>query len=211
MDYLRKHKDFFLQHPDLLVSLDIPHPEGDGVVSLIERQVEVLRQKHKHEQDQLYALVQTARDNERVAERLHRVAVEILSFGDLDDALDSVSPLIKESFSVDHVSLRISSDKTGRHELVDPRSSVYADLYHRIAAGRSVCDNQLSNVARDFLFGGDVEVRSVALIPLGSGRPHGLLALGSAEADRFTSEQGTFYLDRLGELLGSAIRRLSSA
>ena len=54
-----------------------------GAVSLIEKQVSVLREQNEVEQKQLYALVQTARDNERVADRLHRVAVEVLGFDNL--------------------------------------------------------------------------------------------------------------------------------
>lgn len=207
--YLRAHQDFFLQHPDLLAELNVPHTEGDGVISLIEKQVEVLRQKHRHEQKQLYALVQTARDNERVADRLHQVAVEVVGFTELDDVLDGLSHLIKELFNVEYVSFRITSQTGQRAELVDARSPVFADLYHRVVDGRSECDNQLTPDSKRFLFGEDADPKSVVLIPLGGSRPCGLLALGSSQEDRFTAEHGTFYLDRLGELVGAAIRRLS--
>lgn len=208
--YLEANKDFFLNHPALLAELDIPHREGEGVISLIQRQVDVLRQKHRQEQEQLHALIRTARDNERVAERLHRIAVEVLGHDDFDDALDHLAQLIKESFGVDHVSLRIASKRGQREELVDARSPVFADLYHRVVRGRSVCDNQLAPASKTFLFGGHAEIKSVVLIPLGGKRPCGILALGSVEENRFTEDHGTFYLDRLGELLGAAIQRLSS-
>lgn len=208
--YLRKHKDFFLEHPELLAELDIPHGEGEGAISLIERQVSVLRERNEVEQQQLYSLVQTARDNERVAERLHRVAVEILGFKNLDDMLDSVSQLIKDLFNVEYVSFRITNGAGDRLEMVDARSPAFADLYHRVVAGHSVCDNQLAPASKTFLFGEDTEVKSVVLVPLGGSRPCGVLALGSSQDDRFTVDHGTFYLDRLGELLGAAIQRLSS-
>lgn len=208
--YLQAHPDFFLSHPELLADLKIPHREGEGVISLIERQVAVLRQQHKQEQDQLYALVQTARDNERVAERLHRIALEILGVDDFDSALDSLSPLIQELFSVDQVSFRITGEAGERKEMVDGRLPVFADLYHRVADGRSVCDNQLAPAEKSFLFGEDTTVKSVVMIPLGGSRPCGILALGASAADRFTANQGTFYLDRLGGLLGAAIRHLTN-
>lgn len=208
--YLRKHKDFFLEHPELLAELDIPHGEGEGAISLIERQVSVLRERNEVEQQQLYSLVQTARDNERVAERLHRVAVEILGLKNLDDMLDSVSQLIKDLFNVEYVSFRITNGAGDRLEMVDARSPAFADLYHRVVAGHSVCDNQLAPASKTFLFGEDTEVKSVVLVPLGGSRPCGVLALGSSQDDRFTVDHGTFYLDRLGELLGAAIQRLSS-
>lgn len=208
--YLRAHKDFFLEHPELLAELDIPHSESKGAISLIERQVSVLRERNEAEQQQLYSLVRTARDNERVAERLHRIAVEILGFEDLDDVLDSVSQLIKDLLNVEYVSFRITNSAGDRAEMVDARSPTFADLYHRVVAGHSVCDNQLAPTSKSFLFGEDVEVKSVVLVPLGGSRPCGVLALGSLQDDRFTVDHGTFYLDRLGELLGAAIQRLSN-
>lgn len=207
--YLQDHKDFFLNHPHLLSELDIPHTEGDGVVSLIERQVSVLRDKHRNEQQQLYALVQTARENERVAERLHRIAIELAGFNDIDDALDTVAQLVKDLFSVEYVSFRMSMQIADRPECVDPRSPEFADVYHRVNRGRSVCDNQITAPIRSFLFGEDAEVSSAVFIPVGGNRPCGVLALGSPREDRFTADQGTFYLDRLGELIGVTIRRIT--
>jgi len=209
--YLQDHTDFFLNHPHLLSELDIPHMEGDGVVSLIERQVSVLREKHRKEQQQLYALVQTARENERVAERLHRIVMEVVTFTDIDDALDSVAQMVKELFNVEYVSFRISTQTGDRAEFVDPRTPEFADLYHRVNRGRSACDNQITAPIRSFLFGEDADVASAVFIPLGGSRPSGILALGSPREDRFTTDQGTFYLDRLGELLGASIRRITTS
>ncbi len=210
IDYLRTHKDFFVDNPDVLAQLDIPHQEGEGAVSLIEKQVAVLRQQSEAEQKQLYSLVQTARDNERVADRLHRIALELLGLDNLDDVLDSVPQLIKDLFNVEHVSLRVTSSGGERAELVDARSPTFADLCLRVMSGQSVCDNQLAPAAKSFLFGEDASIASVVLIPLGGSRPCGILALGSPQADRFKNEHGTLYLDRLGDLLGAAVRRLSN-
>ncbi|MDJ0957198.1 MAG: DUF484 family protein, partial [Arenicellales bacterium] len=157
--YLRAHRNFFLEHPELLAELDIPHDEGEGSISLIEKQVSVLRERNEAEQQQLYSLVKTARDNERVAERLHRIAVEVLGFENLDDILDSVSQLIKDLFNVEFVSFRITNGIGNRPEMADARSPAFADLYHRVVAGHSVCDNNLAPASKSFLFGEDAAVK----------------------------------------------------
>ena len=44
--YLQQHPDLFDRHPQLLTRLRLQHPRNGTTVSLIERQVEVLREKH---------------------------------------------------------------------------------------------------------------------------------------------------------------------
>ena len=37
-NYLTSHPDFFDQHPELLATLQLPHPQNGQAISLIERQ-----------------------------------------------------------------------------------------------------------------------------------------------------------------------------
>jgi uncharacterized protein YigA (DUF484 family) len=48
-------------------------------------------------------------------------------------------------------------------------------------------------------------VRSIALIPLGTTKAFGMLALGSEDPQRFYPEMGTLYLRRIGELAAAAL------
>lgn len=211
ISYLRNNPDFFIRHPELLGELAIPH-DTEGAVSLIERQVHVLRQQQLNTQDRLQELVQTARDNERLSERLHRVGLEAAAMADLDGALTSLPDIVRESFAVDFVSLRVEAtppSTDARQELVDPRDEDYRDVRIRIAHGRAVCDDRLAPATLHYLFGAPAadRVRSVALVPLGR-HPVGMLALGSEEVSRFKPDMGTWYLDRIGEVLGAVLRRL---
>ncbi len=210
-DYLRENPDFFSRYSELLGELAMPH-DANGAVSLIERQVHVLRQQQINSQDRLQDLVETARDNERLSERLHRVSIESISTDDLDGAITTLPELIRESFVIDYLGLRVESPSPPsqpREELVDPRNETYRDIRIRIAHGRAVCDDRLPPAAIEYLFGAAAieHVQSVALVPLGR-HPIGVLALGSKEASRFKPDMGTWYLDRIGELLGAVLRRL---
>lgn len=209
--FLRANPDFFLHRSDLLTSMNIPHIRAEGTASLIERQVQVLRDKHRHEREQLQALVETARDNERVANRLHEIALELMISTDLDAVLVSIPPLVRDLFRVDAAVVRVEHKQLAgtRAELVDPDDPSFIELRARVTHGRSVVDNRLPSSIRTQLFGGDAErMRSAILVPLGGKRPLGVLVLASAEKNRFEPDQGTFYLDRLGELMGAVVRRL---
>ena len=107
--FLRANPDFFAHRTELLSVMNIPHVREEGTASLIERQVHVLREKHRRERDQLQSLVETARENERVANRLHEIALELMIATDLDSVFVSIPPLVRELFRVDASVLRIEN------------------------------------------------------------------------------------------------------
>ena len=173
----------------------------------------MLRRERQSQSEQLGELVATARDNERLAERLHRVVLEAVGFDDLDHALDSLPPLIAETLNVQQVAIRVAAKArpAGRRELVDAEDAAYADTCARVAHGRSVSDDRLPPSLLHYLFAEGVDkVASCMLIPLGGREPVGVLALAADTPGRFAATQGTQYLDRLGQVLGACLRRLLS-
>ena len=44
--YLQHNPDFFERHHAVLARLRLPHARGGSTISLVERQIEVLREKH---------------------------------------------------------------------------------------------------------------------------------------------------------------------
>ena len=62
-EYLEQNPGFFEQHADLLSDIKLQHGSG-GAISLIERQVAVLREKNQALESNILQLVQIAQDNE---------------------------------------------------------------------------------------------------------------------------------------------------
>ena len=76
-----------------------------------------------------------------------------------------------------------------------------------LATGKPRC-GQVRDTQRDFLFGPEsASIGSVALVPLGDNGTVGLLALGSAERERFHPGMSTEFLKRMGELITDALNR----
>ena len=73
---IRENPDIFVRHPDLLADMQVPHAAG-AATSLIERQVEVLRQKIRNNDRRLCDLMGVARDNERLSNARHALAVSL--------------------------------------------------------------------------------------------------------------------------------------
>lgn len=210
--YLKAHPDFFEAHADLLADLAVPHPHTGGAVSLIERQVVALRERQRALGEQLEGLLENARENERLADRLHHAAMLVAAATSLPGMLDTLGARLREDFELVVVAVRLHDAPLGEAGTVAVASRedpVYSGLLERVSHGRSVCDDRLPKRVLAFLFGEQAaDVGSVALLPLGHRDPRGILALGASDATRFRPDMGTVYIDRLGELVGVAVKRL---
>lgn len=209
--YLEDHPDYFERHTDVLARLEVPHADKGKAVSLIERQVEVLRERNTALHQQLRELVAIARDNDTLSERLHRFAGAMVDASSLDDALDTAQDMLRHEFKLDAAVVLLSNGpvaSAGRPEFVGGRDPRFNALATKFAERRPICGNQLDRDTLGFLFGSaGTEIRSTALVPLRNATHRGLLGLGSRDTVRFHPEMGTVYLVRIGELLMRSVAR----
>src|SRR5215468_10055798 len=78
-EYLQTYPDFFERNSPLLVKLRLPHLRNAGsTVSLVERQVEVLRERNQALERKLKELVDVARANDALADRIHRLSQRLI-------------------------------------------------------------------------------------------------------------------------------------
>ncbi len=77
-DYLEANPDFFERHGELLSSLRLPHGSG-ATVSLVERQVSVLRQKDMKLERKLKDLIEVARVNDALGTKMHQLTLQLLA------------------------------------------------------------------------------------------------------------------------------------
>lgn len=212
-EYLRDHQDYFQRHPDLFGTLRFPSARRGDVVSIAERQVDALRSDRESLAQQFESLVENARLNERREEILQLVAIAAAAVNDLDFAFKEIPLLLAEQFEVEFVTLRCSGSTRQSDlypEVCSPEEMALQATLERVAQGRGICDDRLPAQIQDFLFADRAsEVSSCALAPLvAKGRVFGVIGFGTLQADRFQPTMGTLYLDRLGEIIGSAFGRL---
>ena len=75
--YLLEHPDFFNRYPEVLIALEVGHG-SDGTISLIEKQIAVLREKNNEIEGSRAELIETARANEYLSVCLHETALKLL-------------------------------------------------------------------------------------------------------------------------------------
>jgi len=106
--YLMQNPNFFQQHAELLSEIKLEHVSG-GAISLIERQVAVLREKNQLLENNILQLVQIAQDNEVLQEQLHRIAQRMIEVENNNNIFAVVSDLLSNEFPVLEVSLRLTA------------------------------------------------------------------------------------------------------
>jgi uncharacterized protein len=210
-DYLRRHPDFFEDKPTLLADLRVPHTVGTAV-SLVERQVAVLRENNAGLQEQLESLLGVARENDRLNGLFHKFTLSIIETDSLDALLDLIHKRLRQNFSADLVAVRLLDSVDDEVAMARDEFPIDQDafcgLFQRLlSAGKPHC-GQLGAEQLDVLFGEQAEsVASSALLPLGLRGRLGLLAIGSYERDRFHSGIDTAFLQNLSEVVGAAVDR----
>ena len=213
-DYLAAHPDYFERHSTLLSSLNLPHASG-GAVSLVERQVSVLRQKEIKLERQLTELIGVARDNGVLAAKIHELTLQLLAAGDLHKTIQSVEEALRAGFGADQAVLVLFGEpdafddiKAGRFFRVVRRDDAALKPFGTFLDGTSARCGRIRDSQRDFLFKGDAdEVGSAALVPLGDGAEIGFLAIGSTDSDRFHPGMSIDFLARLGDLVAGSLKR----
>ncbi|MDA8390892.1 MAG: DUF484 family protein [Gammaproteobacteria bacterium] len=213
--YLTENRDYFRRHPDLLEILAIPHVGKGGAVSLIERQVEVLRARLAAKNQEWQNFVAVARDNDVLGEKLHRLAISLIDAASLDDVLGSLYDLGRHELRLDRVVIRLGVEGgplNGRSEFVAPDDPKLRQAL-ALAGERSLCGPVgLLGDLRGLLGTDDGEMRSMALVPVRDPVRSGFVLFASRDEQRFPVGIGTIYLDRIGALfLRACVRQLDGA
>jgi uncharacterized protein YigA (DUF484 family) len=218
--YLQHNPDFFERHQTLLTRLRVPHSRGGSTISLVERQIEVLREKHAALEDKLGELVSVARANDAIAEKLHRFTRKLLRAPSRADAVARIEASLREDFDAFHGVLVL----IGEYPDLEPQRFVRTvarddaglkSFETLFASGKPRC-GQARDTQREFLFGQDAnDIGSMALVPLlplanapgpaGVGAPLGVLALGSTDRDRFHPGMSTEFLARMADLIADSL------
>jgi len=211
VDYLLGHPAFFERHSQLLPRLKLSHESGRAV-SLIERQVEKLREENEQLSAKLQTLMQVARDNENLGVRIQKLAVVVLESQSLEELLTSVEDTFRSLFDAEHIVIRLLDvPARGLGGLaakyrVAPDSDLAAGFRVFLQSRRVRCGRLLEDQLK-LLFGrAAAEVRSVAVVPLCAGSEFGLVALGSRNPQRFQPAMGVLFLEQIGELLSAALK-----
>ncbi|MFP6848247.1 MAG: DUF484 family protein [Pseudomonas sp.] len=203
--YLRLHPEFFIDHDELIPELRIPHQRGD-TVSLVERQVKLLRERNIEMRHRLSQLMDVARDNDRLFDKTRRLVLDLLDASSLEEVVSCVEDSLRSEFQVPFVSLILFSDAP-----LPVGKSVSSAEAHQTIGGLLTSGKTICGVLREhelgFLFGSEdgAQVGSAAVVSISHQGLHGVLAIGSADPQHYKSSLGTLFLGYIAEVLARVV------
>lgn len=210
-EYLRSHPDFFERHAALLASLKLPHPTG-GAVSLMERQVSVLRERNDELDRQFKDLLSVARQNNDLVEKIHQLSVKLMRTDGAAARLEQLENSLREDFAAESAVLvlfptagRRWPEREGFVEQIDRDDPALKPFAAFLKAARPRC-GPIRDRQREVLFSRDPSsIASAAMVPLGEAADLGFLVIGSRDPDHFHPGKRVDFLHRLGELVTAAL------
>ncbi len=204
-DYLLRYPDFFARNADVLAAIQAPHLAGDGTVSLIERQIRLLRKQLESERGRLAHLIARAHEYEALSARLHGLVLQLISVQDPAHLCTLLREAMLREFHAEAVALKLFPLVVADGVGTDPLTLAFQEF---IDKERTLC-GPLDEAKAVMLFGEmGATVKAAALVPVHAEGESGVLAIGSADPERFHPDMGTEFLDRLGEILSHKLRTI---
>ena len=208
--FLQENPDFFTDHAELFSALTVPHPNQARAISLGERQIMTLRDRQKELEHRLAALSYQASFNEGVANKLTQWCEILLTAEQAQSIPGHIIAGLAEVFDIPEVTMRLwdlEIAAQGVGEPVDDDAKSFANSLASPYCGPN----------KDFAVAGWLHKppASLAMIALkrsvdGQSQTVGLLLLASDDAQRFTPDMGTAFLETIGQLSSAALSRLPS-
>ncbi|HEX9391518.1 MAG TPA: DUF484 family protein [Usitatibacteraceae bacterium] len=207
-EFLRANPDFFEQHADVLLALNVAHPHGGRTVSIPERQLIATREKVRLLETKLAELIQFGEENDLLSDKVQQLTLKLIDAPSLNAAVDTLYLDLLDRFRIPHVAIRLwnvaapGSSDTPEFQTVAPELRQFVEaMTQPYCGGHPVYETHL-------WFGEHApHLKSYAMVPLKMGGCFGLLLMASESAERFYADMGTLFLTRIGDTFAHVLAR----
>lgn len=208
--FLVNTPDFFERHAELLASVQLSSPHAGRAVSLMERQVEILRERLRQLELRAAEMIRHGQENTGLLDRLHRWTCALLAVDDPAALPAAVCDGLAQGFDVPQVALKLWG--VGQPWAEAPFAQGASDDARAFATSlrQPYCGANPGVEAVQWL-ADPAAAASLALLPLrrtADAPAFGLLVLASHDARRFQASAGTEFLTRIGDQVAAALSRL---
>ena len=215
-EFLKDNGDFLQRNPDLLDHLHVSHASGSAV-SLVEKQVSVLRERNVDIRHRLNDLTAHARDNDKLFEQTRALVIKLLEADSVAELYRAFSESMRTGFELEFATMILFGDDTDeKNYRVETAELAQANIGALLSGQKAVC-GALRREEFSYLFAKDGNTHkfhqggSAAVVPLNDGAQLGLIAIGSSDANRFSSDMGTLFLAHIADVVLRLLPRMTGA
>jgi len=208
VSYLKTNPDFFVEQEDLLADLSLPHESGKAI-SLLERQVTILRDRGIDARQKLNNLLENARNNDQLFDTTRNLVLALLRAKDITEIADVAQDQLSNQANIDSCEviivarqgLRVSDSV--RLEAEDNLKERFADVFR---LKRTHC-GPIGEEQTQYLFpASGNNIKSTALCPvISNGDVLALIAFGNSSDNYFNVNLDTLFLDFIGHVVGAVL------
>lgn len=205
-DYLRDNPDFFMDHPELVERIRLPHHQT-GTVSLVQVQVKRQRQRIEELEEEITALMSLAATNDRTFHMFMDLQEQMLRCKSIFDVVHAIELTAIELNLQAHV--RLFDAPTDDYRL--DRSQWQRFVTNHLN-GKQAYLGRMRKADRDGLLGSHCsapEMGSYVVLPLYGEVNHGMLAFSSEEGGHFQPCMDTLFLRHLAIVFAFQLESLA--
>lgn len=207
--FLAANPDFFSENEDLLTSLKLPDSRK-GTVSLVEKQMDVLRQQQRKSRQQLQSFVDAAEQNKDIFDKSSRLVLNLIAANKSSAFFDALERGLKRDLKCKAYSLlvfgkpRQINHYTSRIPTESAREYVGA-----LMKARQPTLGVLRDSEQDFLFRHQsAKVKSAAVLAVRERNKRiALLAIGSEDPHYFSPNLDTLFIGFIADALAKLLPR----
>ena len=205
-NYLAQNPDFFLNHESLLYKLKLSE-NRNGTVSLVEKQLSVMRERQKKTRRKLKEVIEAAEKNNEIFNNSRRLILDLMTADDSEAFFSLLGKSLKRDFNCKAYSLIIFGKPSQINHFTSmvKKETASSHVGALMRAKRPIL-GILRPEEQNFLFGlSNKKVMSCAVLSLKQHKKHiALLAIGSSDTNYFSSSMDTLFI----EFIGDAIAKL---
>lgn len=209
IEFLNANPDFFKENADVLTSLNFIHETNGTAVSLIQRQVELLRNHLSQNREKLGELARNAKHNESLLKRFQELCVALATATDHNHTLNILQRTICLDFGLSLLEVLVVEGtwENPSEQIVELSSKDYRTFSSSIY-NLPVYLGKAPDKLRETVLAEKNEVaRSIALIKINYAKHEGYILVGSKDEHHFQNDMGTEFVNFIGEYVNAVLSR----
>ena len=213
INFLQNDVDFFIRHPEQLLAINVSNRNGK-VASLINHQVNVLKERNQQLKSRLSEMIKYAEYNETIMTQIFELTLRLSQISHVANVTKYFTAFVKKAFDCRMVKLilpvydKLESNKS---VLCVSNEDQFFSIFKEFISNNSPICGRLKAEKLKFVFGNQSElIGSSVMLPIGENAKKGILVFASEQESRFNPEMSTDLLSRLTHILDQKLSKTFS-